>query len=88
MNKILITIIFGILILGIIGAATIHFGLDQKDFTENVDKISAEKLCEKISESDKEKDKFKKCKNKDYDVDSIDGLITKNSEGVYMVGGN
>ncbi len=85
MKKILITIVLGILILGIIGAATIHFGLDQKDFTENVDKISAKKLCEKISEADKEKEKFKKCKNKDYNVDSIDGLITQNSEGVYMI---
>ena len=85
MKKIYMALIFGILILGIVGATTIHFGLDKKDFTENVDKISAEELCKKISESDKEKDKFKKCKNKDYDVDVDGDFIYKNNEGVYII---
>ena len=58
MKKIYITILIGILILGLAAAATVHFGLDKKDFTIKVNKISAEKFCEKISEQDKEKEKF------------------------------
>jgi len=84
MKKILIIIIVGILLLGI-GAATIHFGLDPKDFTEKVIKISSEKLCDKLPEDKKEK--LKKCKNKDYDVDIDDTIIeiTQNENGVYKI---
>jgi len=83
-KKILIIMVVGILLLGI-GASALAFGIDPKDFTEKVNKIYSKKLCDKLPED--KKDKFKKCKNKDYevDVDNSNIEITQNENGVYKI---
>ena len=82
-KKILIIMIVGILLLGI-GASASAFGLDLKDFTEKVTKISSKELCDKLGDK---KDKFKKCKNNDYelDVENSNIEITQNENGVYKI---
>ena len=86
MKKLTIIILIGILLLGL-GATALAFGLDKKNFTGPVYKISAKELCEKVYDEDKDKDKikFKKCKDKDYEVDVPDGFIKQNQEGVFMI---
>ena len=84
MKKLTMAIIIGIILIGL-GATA--FGIFKEDFTKNVDTISAKKLCDKIYDEDKDqnKTKFKKCKDKDYEVDVPEDFISTNGE-VIMIG--
>lgn len=86
MKKIYIALILGIIFLvGTVYALTekkvFAFGLEKEDFTEKVDKIKTDKICEKLGEK---KDKYKKCKNNE-DVDVTGDFISRNGEGVIMI---
>jgi len=87
MKKIYITLIIGILIVGVV--SSLAFGLDKKDFTKKIDKMNAKKFCDKNKEMIKiEKKECKDLEKDNYKIDITNsGIEIKQNPktGILMV---
>ena len=78
-------ILIGVFILGIVGA--ISFGLSEDKFNTKINKIKAEKYCEKYEGMPKvEKEECKELRKGDYEIDTSQISIKYDNESeVYQV---